>query len=129
MYLVFTLSMPGRSSWNGRWSGEEKTFAIVKPFTTQKQIAKAQEILAKGYFSYGWSDGWRAGIAVSTCDAAGARKVRAKSSGFCGYDWMVESILARGCIKADHEIAEERELVKADHDAINAATNAHFQKN
>jgi hypothetical protein len=104
MNIVFTLSMPGCSSWNGTWSAEGKLYAVVKSFSTAKAKAKAAEILAKGYYSYGWSDGWRAGIAVARCDGAEARRIRAKSAGFCGYEWMIQSIIDRGCILADHEV-------------------------
>lgn len=95
--------MPWRSSWNGQWSGEETLYAIVKKFTTKKAMARAQTILAKGCYSYSWDDGWRASINVREVDAVQARKVRAKSKGFCGYDWMVESILTYGSIYADHQ--------------------------
>lgn len=101
--------MPGAASWNGRWSGEGKLYAIVRKFVGKKETEKARVILAKGYYHYGWPDGWRAGITVKECTGPEARKIRKASQGFCGYDWMVTSILARGKILADHEIqAEEK---------------------
>ncbi len=104
MTLAFFLSMPGCASWNGRWSGEGKCYAIVRNFSGIKETAKAREIHATHYFSYGWSDGWRAAIEVKEVSCSEARGIRAKSQGFCGYDWMVDSIVARGKILADHEI-------------------------
>jgi hypothetical protein len=103
MYLVFSLSMPGCPSWNGRWSGEGRLYAIVKSFSSKKGVLHAEEILKQKFFSYGWSDGWRACVEVSICDTSKARQIRKRSAGFCGYDWMVNSILCRGYIKADHE--------------------------
>lgn len=106
MNLVFQLSMPGSPSWNGKWSGEGKLYAIVKSFSSQKAKSKAREILAKHWYSYSWSDGWRASIEVRECDAREARIIRGRSAGMAGYDWMVQSILDHGSIKADHEIAK-----------------------
>jgi hypothetical protein len=30
MTLLFTLSMPNRGSWNGRWSGENNFYGLFK---------------------------------------------------------------------------------------------------
>ena len=106
MYLAFILSMPGCPSWNGKWSGEGRLFCIVRKFDSQKAQAKAAEIAAKGYYSYGWSDGWRAGIEVKVVDGQEARKLKAKSAGFNGYDWMVNTIIDYGKPMADHEVRE-----------------------
>ena len=103
MTLVFILSMPGRASWNGRWSGEDNLYAIVKSFTGKKGKEKAEKILEIPHYSYGWSDGWRAAIQVSQVDSAAAKRYRKNSKGFCGYDWMVESIVKHGAIYTDHE--------------------------
>lgn len=101
MILSFTLSMPGNNSWNGKWSGQDNFYAIVKHFgSSKKSKEKAEKILKDGYFSYDFGDGWRAGISVKQVDSATARKIRKQSRGFCGYDWMVESILNKGYIEA-----------------------------
>ena len=96
--LIFTLSMPGCSSWNGRWSGEDRVYAMRHKFTSAKGIEQAQQILAREYYSYNFGDGWRAGISVKQVDSITAKKIMSKSAGFCGYDWMVESILSNGDI-------------------------------
>lgn len=89
--------MPGRNSWNGKWSGEGSVYAIIKPIPKGKPWReKADELLAKRYFSHSWSDGWRASITVTECDGAQARKMRKRSKGFYGYDWMVANILDHG---------------------------------
>lgn len=97
MNIVFKLSMPGRASWNGRWSGEGNLYAIVKNIgTSQKAIAKVQPLLEQRYFSHAWGDGWRASIEVTTADPSEIRRIRRLSKGFCGYDWMVNNILSHG---------------------------------
>lgn len=106
MQLAFTLSMPNRGSWNGGWSGEDRLFCIIKSFKTQKEIAKAQGLLQKRSFYYGWSDGWGASVSIKEVTPAEARQLRKKSSGFADYDWMVQSILDYGKILATHEVAD-----------------------
>ena len=98
MILSFTLSMPGVNSWNGKWSGEGEFYAKTINFGKSQ---KAKEILGKGYYHYSFGDGWAAGVSVKQVDAKEAAKIRRISSGFCGYDWMVDSIIWNGKIKAD----------------------------
>ena len=98
MILVFTLSMPGCNSWNGRWSGEGRCYAITRNFTGKKGEEKGRTIATTGYYHYSFGDGWAAGITVEHVTPAEARKARAKSVGFCGYDWMVDSIIRHGKI-------------------------------
>lgn len=93
----FFLSMPGRASWNGAWSGEGKLYARVERLTDKK----ADEIIARGSFSYRWSDGWSARVNVRALDGKESREVRRKSAGFSGYDWMVASIRRHGEIRPD----------------------------
>ena len=93
MLLCFKLSMPNIGSWNGKWTGERKFYAKVINFGRSKEAdERAKAILAKGYYHYDFGDGWAAGISVSQVDAKEAARIRRKSSGFRGYDWMIESI-------------------------------------
>lgn len=96
LILIFTLSMPGNNSWNGKWSDEGRSYAIRHKLTTQKAIKKARSFI--GYHSYNFGDGWRAGVEVKEVDSITAKKIMKGSQGFCGYDWMVESILRDGKI-------------------------------
>lgn len=101
MLLCFELSMPGVGSWDGKWTGQNNLYARVKNFgRTKKSNNKAEEILAGGYYSYSFGDGWGAGISVRQIDAKEAAKIRRKSSGFCGYEWMIESIMEHGEIRS-----------------------------
>lgn len=98
MTLAFILSMPNRASWNGRWSGDGDIFALTKRFASKKAQQQAKTILTNQPYSYDFGDGWRASVEVLSLDANGARTIRRKSKGFCGYDWMVGSILNDGNI-------------------------------
>ena len=99
MILQFTLSMPNIGSWNGKWTGKDTLYAIVRSFGRSKYSkTKADNILEKGYYYYNFGDGWGAGISVEKIDAKIAAKIKRKSSGFCGYDWMVDSIIDYGDI-------------------------------
>lgn len=90
MLISFELSMPGRNSWNGKWSGQDSLYVIVRKFG--KKYPKL------GSYSYNFGDGWRASIAVREVTAPAAKELRKKSRGFCGYDWMVDSIVRDGDI-------------------------------
>ena len=101
LMLAFKLSMPGVASWNGRWSGEGREYVIVKSLGRSKAAgARGAEILAGAPYGYGFGDGWFASVSVREVDPAEARKLRRTSAGFCGYDWMVESIIRDGKILA-----------------------------
>jgi len=95
MILSFTLSMPNNNSWNGKWSGEDDLYVVVKTIRSNK---KAQEILDGSSYYYNFGDGWGASISVEEVDAAKARKLRKRSKGFCGYNWMIEDIELYGKI-------------------------------
>jgi hypothetical protein len=103
--LIFTLSMPGVNSWNGRWTGEEKVYEIIMPIRrTKVHLAKCEKIVADGPYSYAFGDGWRASVdARIEHDTAKIRQARRKTAGFCGYDWMVESIYWDGFIQSNSD--------------------------
>ena len=90
MIVAFELSMPGRNSWNGKWSGEGRPYVIVKSF--RRNPPKL------GRYGYNFGDGWYASVNAREVSQSEARTLRAKSKGFCGYDWMVESIIQDGAI-------------------------------
>ena len=101
MMICFELFMPGRNSWNGRWSGEDRVYArIVNLGRTKKARVKGEAIIQGGAYSYAWSDGWCARVVVREVDAAEANRIRKRSAGFCGYDWMIDSIRYHGEIRA-----------------------------
>jgi hypothetical protein len=92
MILMFTLSMPGCASWDGKWSGEGQLYARFRSFR------KPPGFLVPGYFGYNFGDGWYANVKVKQVTAAEKAKLARRSKGFCGYDWMIDSILIDGRI-------------------------------
>jgi len=91
--------MPNNNSWNGKWTGEDNLYAKTINFgRSKKSNFIAETILNKGYYYYNFGDGWGAGITVEEVDAKEAKQIRNKSAGFCGYDWMVDSIRSHGDI-------------------------------
>lgn len=105
MILSFELGMHNNNSWNGRWSGENAYYAKAINFGRGKSANdKAKEILDKGYFYYNFGDGWCASVTVEEVDSREAAKIRRKSKGFCGYDWMITSIIEKCCINPNKEI-------------------------
>ena len=99
--ICFELTMPNRGSWNGAWSGENKGHFIIHQFTKQ-QLSKIPHII--GAWDYSWNDGWVARIESYTVDSKTAQRLKRRNAGFCGYDWMVASI-----IKNNKIIYPERE--------------------
>jgi len=102
MILSFTLSMPNVGSWNGKWTGESNLYARTRSFA-RSNVAKGQEILSKGHFRYNFGDGWSAAVAVKEVSSSDAAKIRKHSRGFCGYDWMIDSIISKLVIEAPGE--------------------------
>ncbi len=98
--VEFKLSMPGRSSWNGGWSGEGKNYAVVRDLSAQ-DLARLFDLAPEGtdltkcrrVWTHGWSDGW---IAEVTARVVPSGEDLAQSDGFHGYDWMIENILRTG---------------------------------
>ena len=96
--LSFELSMPNVGSWNGKWTGLGKPYFIVDCLP-KSESEKARKILEKRYYRYNFGDGWAAGVSVKEIpDRKTATKLRKISAGFCGYDWMVSSIIRDGYI-------------------------------
>lgn len=99
--IAFILDMPGKGSWNNQWSGEGKLY--VK-FKSDNQVPK--EYIGQS-FTYRWPDGWVASIKVEKVPSNEANKMKKKSAGFCGYDWMIDSIINHGSIITPENFIEE----------------------
>ena len=87
--IIFELTFPNRGSWNGKWSGEKDTHIIVKK---DSQVLKDR--IGKSYY-YDFGDGWGANISVRKMNGNDKeyRQLKKRNVGFCGYDWMVDSII------------------------------------
>lgn len=90
--IVFELTMPHVGSWNGKWSGEYKRY-----IQTRDERTVPKELWDKDFY-YHWSDGWTACVSVRRMKSSEAVKLERKSDGFCGYDWMIKSLVADGYI-------------------------------
>lgn len=115
--LSFELTMPNVGSWNGKWTGADKKYYIIKKvsdryfesdikklFTKSDQIKP--QIGAKANFYYNFGDGWGANVEMQIVTTDEAKKRKKNSKGFAGYDWMVESIILIGEIKTQQQRKE-----------------------
>ena len=105
MILGFILTMPRVGSWNGKWSGETNLYARTRPVGTSTASVRMGDALI-GHHSYAWSDGWRADVEVREVTSGEANRLRRKSCGFSGYDWMIDSLLQHGDIVAPSDREE-----------------------
>lgn len=96
--IVFELSMPHASSWNGKWSGAGKKYICVMD---QRTVPK--ELWDKDFY-YRWDDGWEACVSVRKVYWREAQKLEKMSVGFAGYDWMIDSLIQRGYIVSESDL-------------------------
>jgi len=95
--IVFELSMPNKGSWNGKWSQEGQLFV-----RTRRECDVPKEYWNKSFY-HRWDDGWTACVTTTRMTANEARKLERKSKGFCGYDWMIRSIIKHGDIRYERD--------------------------
>lgn len=93
-YICFQLSMPNNNNWNGKWTGDGVFYARTRKCT----MKKAAEILANGSYFYNFGDGWGARVSVKEVTGKDKRKIDKNTKGFCGYAWMIDSIVYYGGI-------------------------------
>jgi hypothetical protein len=105
MYVVFTLTMPQRNTWNGKWSGDNDLYAVVKKFT-KKHKKTVDSIISRKSYSHSWEDGWTALIKTQLVTAVEAKNIKKKSKGFCGYEWMINNIIKYGSTREPAETVQ-----------------------
>ena len=93
--IIFKLSMPNVGSWNGKWTGSSNNYFKVFRWGEKKVREFFAEKERKSFY-YNFGDGWGANVEASIVPAG---EKLPKSDGFCGYDWMVDSILSCGEIR------------------------------
>ncbi|MGX5099910.1 hypothetical protein [Enterobacter cloacae] len=97
-YAIFELSMPNRGSWNGGWSGERDKYVRHR----QLPLKGSPNVKNGSSHYYNFGDGWGANISVTIVDEVKAKNQAIKGSkGFCGYEWMIDSIVNHGKIISD----------------------------
>lgn len=103
--ISFELTMPNVGSWNGKWTGEGEKYFIIKSVSNKffkdniEKLLDGEKLYNSWYYNFG--DGWGANVRMEIIDATIARHRRKVSKGFCGYGWMVDSIIKRGKITTD----------------------------
>ena len=117
MLLAFELTMPNVGSWNGKWTGAERLYVRIFNFTqrygsSKTAKEKAKSILEGGSYYYNFGDGWGANVSVREVKSREATKLKTKSVGFCGYEWMIDSILQYGKILNTEQRKTEDERIK-----------------
>ena len=93
--IIFELTMPHVNTWNGHWSGEDLLYIRKR---SEREVPK--ELWGKDFY-YRWPDGWGACVSVRRMRAKEAARLEKKSAGFCGYDWMIRSLINNGCIRTE----------------------------
>jgi hypothetical protein len=95
--IMFMLTMPQKGSWDGKWTGENKLYVLIRMVSKE-----AAERLLDGnkvkQWDYNFGDGWVAQIDGRYIEEGESNEFTRKSAGFAGYDWMVDSLLIDGTI-------------------------------
>ena len=100
--VAFELTMPNNNSWNGQWSGDKDLHVKFRKLGRGKAAHdKAKEIASISPQYYNFGDGWGALVKVYIVDTKKKNELAKRSAGFCGYDWMIDSILHFGDIRTE----------------------------
>lgn len=105
--LCFELTMPGVASWNSRWSGEGRCYAKIKNVSKPNEKPFFPTKDNPTSFDFRWKDGWWARVSCRQVTSKEAEKIRKISDGFCGYDWMIDSILKHGKIVDNDTVSND----------------------
>ena len=81
--------MPSNNSWDGKWSGTKKNYTIRKNITDKTLTELFGDKTSNSWY-YNFGDGWTAKVTGTLLNKGERAK---KSDGFCGYNWMVNSII------------------------------------
>lgn len=109
--LQFRLTMPNVNTWNGKWTGEGNQYIMFRTLKnedakilqlhTNRGREKNNLLLISGIdYSYDFGDGWRANVEVKIITNTQKYQLQKVSKGFCGYEWMIDSILTHSKIKS-----------------------------
>jgi hypothetical protein len=96
-FALFTLTMPNIGSWGGKWTGDGATYTRTKRIISRNK--NIYPLCEEGNYYHNFGDGWGANVSVRFVTEREAKQADKKTKGFCGYEWMVDSILKNGKIK------------------------------
>lgn len=113
MYICFRLTVPKVRIRNGNFKGNDNIYAKVINFYrySKEQMEQARKILKKKHYHSWWNDGWKISVSVMKVNAKEARKIKRESYGFCGYDWMIDSIILSQKILVSYEVERLEEAM------------------
>lgn len=117
MKVCYELTMPNNNSWNGKWTGADKKYYVVRSyFGEDKKIIERIFAKESGHpsFYYNFGDGWGANVECQLVTAVEAKKRLKASKGFCGYEWMIKEIETHGYILSRAERKEYESRNKVD---------------
>jgi hypothetical protein len=98
MNVAFLLTMPNNNAWNGKWTGEGKCYARVRAYSARDLKERMGRLVGNHYYNFG--DGWGANVQVKIVTPEEKRKLLKATAGFCGYEWMIDSLIQHGRIQA-----------------------------
>jgi hypothetical protein len=89
--VIFELSVLDSRGWNGKWA------EIGCKYTVMRKLDTKSSLIGK-CFTYNWKDGWYVRVDVRRAYQFGRKE---KPTGkFCSYEWMVDSLVQHGEIRA-----------------------------
>jgi hypothetical protein len=103
--------MPNSGSWNGKWTGDGNFYARCRTVSPKlsKVVLNDQESRS---FYYNFGDGWGANVEVKKVTSAEKKKIEKNSKGFCGYEWMIDSIIQYDTIIDSSDIKKNKTLIQ-----------------
>lgn len=111
MIISFELTMPNVGSWNGKWTGADKKYyhirKVSKKYFDKQEHFKDLQAKSRDSWYYNFGDGWGANVSAEIVNSQEATKRRKLSKGFCGYEWMVDSIVYYGVIQTANQRKSE----------------------
>lgn len=81
---------------NLEWSGSEDQYLLYLSLGTKTLATLGFDTNVEQSWSYSFGDGWQACVTGRVMNHGEKKQ---KSSGFCGYNWMVNSIVSYNEIK------------------------------